>query len=108
MSDSPQQNGFPSWANWLLAAIAILVTMVWMNHKSKSTKEEVKKALGWSSAKEHLVAGRAALERQDLDLAIKSFTEAIRQDPSCAEAYHFRGITYAKKGDQVRAFADRE
>jgi len=52
--------------------------------------------------------GRAALQRQDLDGAITALGEASRKDPECVEAYYLRGVAYGRKGDQVRARADRE
>jgi short-subunit dehydrogenase/lipoprotein NlpI len=42
----------------------------------------------------------------EFDKAIAAYTEAIRLDPKCAEAYWGRGWTYEKKGDYDQAIAD--
>jgi len=45
-------------------------------------------------------------ESGELDKAIAAYSEAIRLDPDCAEAYFFRGGVYAKKDAFDRAIAD--
>jgi len=40
------------------------------------------------------------------DRAIECFTEAIRLDPECARAYHFRGQIYSKTGEWAKAERD--
>jgi len=43
---------------------------------------------------------------RDYDKAIGDYTEAIRLDPKCAEAYHNRGLAYSQKGDIAKADGD--
>ena len=50
--------------------------------------------------------GTEALEKEDYDLAITCFTEAIRLDPRMAEAYNNRAYAYSEKGDYDQAIAD--
>ena len=50
--------------------------------------------------------GLAALSRDDYDLAIADFSEAIRLNPSCADAYDHRGWAYDEKRDYDKAIAD--
>ena len=40
------------------------------------------------------------------DLAISSYTEAVRLDPNCVEAYHGRGLAYTWKNENDKAIAD--
>ena len=40
------------------------------------------------------------------DRAISDYTEVIRSDPSCGEAYYFRGKAYMMKGDYVEESTD--
>ena len=42
----------------------------------------------------------------DYDKAIAEFTEAIRLDPTCAEAYNHRGLAFIVKGDLDQGIAD--
>jgi tetratricopeptide (TPR) repeat protein len=56
-------------------------------------------------AKEAYQKGKACLEKKDLDAAIAAFTEAIRLDPKFAEAYSYRGLVYAAKGEHDKAIA---
>jgi tetratricopeptide (TPR) repeat protein len=57
-------------------------------------------------AEKSLTEGLEAHRKDDFDLAIRSYTEAIRLKPDFAEAYCDRGIAYLKKGDLDRAIAD--
>lgn len=43
---------------------------------------------------------------QNMDKAIKEFTEAIRLNPKYALAYLYRGMTYSKKGDPIKALEE--
>jgi tetratricopeptide (TPR) repeat protein len=63
-------------------------------------------AISADPAKEALAKGKACVEKKDYDAAIAAFTEAIRLDPKCAEAYCRRGWTYTRKNDLARALAD--
>ncbi len=44
----------------------------------------------------------------DYDRAILGYTKAIELKPNFAEAYLWRGYSYAITGDYVKASADRE
>jgi tetratricopeptide (TPR) repeat protein len=50
--------------------------------------------------------GKAALERADLDTALASFSEAIRERPDDAAAYGYRAIVRSGKGNWDGALAD--
>jgi tetratricopeptide (TPR) repeat protein len=50
--------------------------------------------------------GKAYMNANNWDLAIKEFTEVIRQDKNNALAYDERGYAYANKGDMTKALAD--
>ena len=50
--------------------------------------------------------GGAYFEKGDHERAISDYTDAIRFNPKCAEAYAFRGKSYARLGDRDSAFAD--
>ncbi|MGH6771489.1 MAG: tetratricopeptide repeat protein, partial [Xanthobacteraceae bacterium] len=50
--------------------------------------------------------GRARQTREDFIRAIADYTEAIRLDPSRAEAYASRGLAYAYLGQHDRTIAD--
>ena len=52
--------------------------------------------------------GEEAYDKNDFDLAIRCYTEAIRLDPKYAKAYYNRGVTYDAKGDKVSAQKDFE
>jgi tetratricopeptide (TPR) repeat protein len=47
-----------------------------------------------------------AMRRQDYDLAITEFSEAIRLKPDYAEAYYNRGLAFDSKGEHDKAIAD--
>jgi Tfp pilus assembly protein PilF len=42
----------------------------------------------------------------DLDKGITDYNEAIRLDPEYADAYHYRGLAFEKRGEQAKAKAD--
>ena len=50
--------------------------------------------------------GMACLEKKDYDAAIAAFTEAIRLDPTNAEAYCNRGRAHGMKGEYDRTISD--
>lgn len=50
--------------------------------------------------------GKAYINAKNWDLAIKEFTEVIRQDKNNALAYDKRGYAYTQKGDMTKALAD--
>ena len=50
--------------------------------------------------------GISACRKGDFDSAIADFTEAIRVDPTYADAYYMRGGAYQEKGDFDSAIAD--
>ena len=50
--------------------------------------------------------GVAHLDRDELDEAIVTLTEAIRLDPKSVAAYNCRGCAFDRKGDFDRAVAD--
>lgn len=58
------------------------------------------------SASAHLDEGNAYLSAGDLDRAIAAYTEAIRCDPTNADAYTSRGKCYDQKGEHAKATAD--
>jgi lipoprotein NlpI len=65
---------------------------------------------GYPQGRTHFEAGRAAQNRGDFDVAIESFTLAIKagdlSKEDLAAAYNNRGIAYGAKGDQDRAIQD--
>ncbi len=58
------------------------------------------------AAMEAYEKGAACLEKKDYDAAIAAFTEAIRLNPTTAEAYCGRGQAYENKGEHNKAIAD--
>jgi tetratricopeptide (TPR) repeat protein len=50
--------------------------------------------------------GREALQRNDHDLAIACFNEAIKHNPKYAPAYFYRGLSYAGKKEYDKAIED--
>jgi tetratricopeptide (TPR) repeat protein len=50
--------------------------------------------------------GKTHLEKGDYDLAIREFTEAVRQDPNYHEAFANRAFAYLCKADYDRAIQD--
>jgi len=43
---------------------------------------------------------------QKLDQALDNFDRVVRQDPSMADAYYYRGLVYLNKSDNEKAIAD--
>jgi tetratricopeptide (TPR) repeat protein len=60
-------------------------------------------AFGATNAQTALQEGRAAFERGDYQEAIKALTQAIKLDPSNANAYALCGLAYANAGDLASA-----
>lgn len=52
----------------------------------------------WGTAREHWQLGTALTEQGKLDQAVLSFTQALRFDPTFAEAHHNLGIVLGKQG----------
>jgi tetratricopeptide (TPR) repeat protein len=50
--------------------------------------------------------GRALMAKGDIDMAIKSYDEALSNDPDFALSYHNRGLAYGAKDDFDHAIAD--
>src|SRR5262249_38053123 len=60
---------------------------------------------GISALKEYNV-GLSATKRHDYEVAIRSFTSAIRKNPRMAIAFCDRGAAYAQIGDFDKALSD--
>jgi tetratricopeptide (TPR) repeat protein len=58
------------------------------------------------SAKIHLDHGKAQLEKKRYDIAIRSFSAAIRRDPRLSEAYLLRGKAHDQVGSPQKAIKD--
>ena len=82
------------------------VIRVPLDKLSPQDQEYVQKKGAASSKEQALEQGKVALDKNDFDLAISCFTEAIRLDQKCAMAYGYRGRAYQKKGDTDRAITD--
>lgn len=50
-----------------------------------------------------LNCGMTAAATNDLDLAIRCYSEAIRIDPNCTTACNLRGLAYEKKAEFATA-----
>lgn len=50
--------------------------------------------------------GYAYVQKGEYDEAIADYTEAIRLDSKCAEAYHARGIASYHKGEKAKGDED--
>lgn len=59
-------------------------------------------------ASAYYVKGRAAYEAEKFDEAIADLTAAIQLKPDLAFAYLFRGLAYARSGDNALAIKDLE
>ena len=59
-----------------------------------------------TAAEKAFQQGKEAATNREFDVAIASFTEAIRLDPNSAMAYRDRGLAYEGKGDHDKALAD--
>ena len=55
------------------------------------------------TAEEACSQGCDALDKNDFDLALKCYTEAIRLKPDYADAYYNRGVVYQRKGEYDKA-----
>lgn len=87
----------------------------WRNTRKLNNEGESQKADNQSfahqvnahgSVQEIFERGVASEKKDDWEMAIQRFTEAIELDPDCAKAYDHRGRCYRRKGDSDRAFAD--
>jgi tetratricopeptide (TPR) repeat protein len=74
----------------VVAAIIILVAVIFRS----------------SPGPESYIKGVEALERNDYDLAITYFTEAIQIDPQFEKAWCNRGVAHLKNGDYDEALTD--
>jgi tetratricopeptide (TPR) repeat protein len=63
-------------------------------------------AVAVNPAAEAIERGKAAETKEDWDLAITEYSNAIRLDPKCAEAYNGRGDAYLGKRDWDNTIAD--
>lgn len=68
-----------------------------------SRNSEAKRVSAASSAKEHLVAGRALLLEGRINEAIAELSTASSLDPRLHEAHNLLGVAYTQKGFQERA-----
>jgi Flp pilus assembly protein TadD len=59
-----------------------------------------------NSANEAIQKGKICVAKGDFDSAIAAFTEAIRLNPKCLEAYGNRGAARLQRGDFDKAIAD--
>jgi formylglycine-generating enzyme required for sulfatase activity/lipoprotein NlpI len=66
----------------------------------------VRTAASADAATEAYEKGKTCLDKKDYDAAISAFAEAIRLDPTNAEAYCGRGLAYGQKGEPDKAIAD--
>jgi tetratricopeptide (TPR) repeat protein len=73
--------------------------------KDQGTKEERKKEVNPEAARA-VERGDAALNKGDLDQAVREYTEALRLQPGWAWAYCQRGQAYMYKKDFARSIAD--
>ena len=67
------------------------------------SKDSEKKFQGTSANKNYIDQGMNYLSKGDIKEAIRSFDEAIRQDPSNPENYITLGQVYLRLGNPVRA-----
>lgn len=88
-------------------AVALLVGFggyaIWQSLPQGSTwvsQEAVSMAL------EHIGRGKAFVEQRDYDAALENFNRAIELNPNLADAYNWRGFTYAGLGNQQQALND--
>lgn len=68
--------------------------------------EKITKELNQEYARMYYNRGLAHSKRDELELAIADYTEAIKLNPNFADAYYNRGIAYRIKGDYELAIAD--
>jgi Flp pilus assembly protein TadD len=61
---------------------------------------------GYIQSRIAVARGMEAFKKQDYDLAISDFTEAISLEPRSTAGYWGRGMAYADKGDYDKAIAD--
>ena len=61
---------------------------------------------GNQSATDSYNRGVASYRKGDFDKAIANYNEAIRLDPTYADAYYSRGLTWGNKKDYDQAIAD--
>ncbi len=79
---------------WTVALVAILLL------PNLATSADV--------AKDAYAKGKSCLDKKDYDAAIPAFAEAIRLDPTNADAYCGRGLAYVKKGEPDKAKAEED
>lgn len=58
-----------------------------------------------AAADDSLIAGRAALDRGDVDQAIAQFEKVVAQKPNSSEAHYYLGVAYARKAESSNMFS---
>ncbi len=77
-----------------LAAVVVLLTSMALS------------CSGRGDADDSYNRGNAYAGKGEYDKAIAEYTEAIRLDPTLAQAYYNRGFAYLNKGDYDKAIAE--
>ena len=83
---------------------AVCLVVRWLREKCRGRLQPRGRCLRKSQGSRR--QGGDAYAKNDFDLALKCFTDAIRLKPDYAEAYCNRGDAYGKKGDRDKAIAD--
>ena len=90
-----------------LAVVLVVTVAMMLGHSSRPKDQNSQPQVTTANqADTAFHQGETAYEKQDYDLAISCFTEAIRLRPDDASSYCKRGSAYGSKGNQDRAIAD--